>query len=339
MNPNDPLGGFYPEWVDSLKDEDMRPLIVKLGKTITDRAPIKLGIKKVTKYDPEYWAVATLVPTDELAQVCLNMGGIRKPKTFEEICKLNPEHTPERMTEILEELSYNGVFEWNFENERHEKQWVLPMFVPGSGEFSNMNADFLEKYPYMGRFFERMTRLPLEGLTHMVPPGGAGIGMHVIPVEKAIEFTNESVDIEHLSYWLKKYEGKIGVGPCSCRVSRAMMEEAKKVSDFGADVFGAEAIKTYLSKETAKKLLATIEGGKPLDPAISGEVAHAIKHWAMDRGATHYTHWFLPMTGSTAEKHDSFIVPAALPNIRSAMSSRLLYCISMMSDSPSDVVQ
>lgn len=86
-----------------------------------------------------------------------------------------------------------------------------------------------------------------------------------------------------------------------------MMEEAKKVSDFGADVFGTEAIKTYLSKDTAKKLLATIEGGQPLDPSIAGEVAHAIKHWAMDRGATHYTHWFLPMTGSTAEKHDSFL--------------------------------
>ena len=86
-----------------------------------------------------------------------------------------------------------------------------------------------------------------------------------------------------------------------------MMEEAKKVSDFGADVFGAEAIKTYLSKDTAKKLQATIQGGKPLDPSIAGEVAHAIKKWAMDRGATHYTHWFLPMTGSTAEKHDSFL--------------------------------
>ena len=86
-----------------------------------------------------------------------------------------------------------------------------------------------------------------------------------------------------------------------------MMEEAKKVSDFGADVFGAEAIKTYLSKDTAKKLQATIQDGKPLDPSIAGEVAHAIKKWAMDRGATHYTHWFLPMTGSTAEKHDSFL--------------------------------
>ncbi len=86
-----------------------------------------------------------------------------------------------------------------------------------------------------------------------------------------------------------------------------MTEETKKATDFGADVFGDEAIRTYLSKETAKKLQSTIREGKPLDPSIAGEVAHGIRHWAMDRGATHYTHWFLPMTGSTAEKHDSFL--------------------------------
>ena len=86
-----------------------------------------------------------------------------------------------------------------------------------------------------------------------------------------------------------------------------MTEETKKATDFGADVFGEEAIQTYLSKDTAKKLQATIKEGKPLDPSIAGEVAHGIRHWAMDRGATHYTHWFLPMTGSTAEKHDSFL--------------------------------
>ena len=86
-----------------------------------------------------------------------------------------------------------------------------------------------------------------------------------------------------------------------------MTEETKAATDFGADVFGDEAIRTYLSKETAKKLQATIREGKPLDPSIAGEVAHGIRHWAMDRGATHYTHWFLPMTGSTAEKHDSFL--------------------------------
>ena len=86
-----------------------------------------------------------------------------------------------------------------------------------------------------------------------------------------------------------------------------MTEETKAATDFGADVFGDEAIRTYLSKETAKKLQSTIQEGKPLDPSIAGEVAHGIRHWAMDRGATHYTHWFLPMTGSTAEKHDSFL--------------------------------
>jgi len=86
-----------------------------------------------------------------------------------------------------------------------------------------------------------------------------------------------------------------------------MTEETKAATDFGADVFGEEAIQTYLSKDTAKKLQATIREGKPLDPSIAGEVAHGIRHWAMDRGATHYTHWFLPMTGSTAEKHDSFL--------------------------------
>ena len=86
-----------------------------------------------------------------------------------------------------------------------------------------------------------------------------------------------------------------------------MTEETKAATHFGEDVFGEEAIRTYLSKDTAKKLQATIREGKPLDPSIAGEVAHGIRHWAMDRGATHYTHWFLPMTGASAEKHDSFL--------------------------------
>ena len=77
----------------------------------------------------------------------------------------------------------------------------------------------------MADFFERMSRLPLEKVTPMVPPGGAGIGMHVIPVEKAIEMENQSIDIEHISHWLKKYEGKYAASPCSCRLSRQTYEE------------------------------------------------------------------------------------------------------------------
>ncbi|WP_294207656.1 FAD-dependent oxidoreductase [Pseudobutyrivibrio sp.] len=220
----DRLGDFYPDWVNDLKDEDLRPEILKLGKVITDRAKIKLGLQKVTKYDPEYWAVANLAPTKEIAELALSMGGIRKPKTFSQLLAITglDEKT---LNERLEQASYTGLLEWNYENEAHEKQWVLPMFVPGSAEFSNMNQDFLKEHPEMGRFFERMSRLPLEGLTHMVPPGGAGIGMHVIPVEEAISMEQEAIGLEKISYWLDKYEGKYAKSPCSCRLSRKTYNE------------------------------------------------------------------------------------------------------------------
>ena len=76
---------------------------------------------------------------------------------------------------------------------------------------------------------------------------------------------------------------------------------------YGEDVFNREVMRSYLSKAVAAKLIDTIENGAPLDPAIAGDVAHAMKEWAIARGATSYTHWFLPLTGSTAEKHDSFL--------------------------------
>ena len=78
---------------------------------------------------------------------------------------------------------------------------------------------------------------------------------------------------------------------------------------YGEDVFNAEAMRAYLPKDVCKKLFATIDEGAPLDASIANEVAHAMKKWAMDRGATHFTHWFQPLTGSTAEKHDCFLEP------------------------------
>ena len=76
---------------------------------------------------------------------------------------------------------------------------------------------------------------------------------------------------------------------------------------YGEDVFNLEAMRKHLSKASFKKLKATIEQGTALDPAIAGDVAHAMKEWAISRGATSYTHWFQPLTGNTAEKHDSFL--------------------------------
>ena len=78
---------------------------------------------------------------------------------------------------------------------------------------------------------------------------------------------------------------------------------------YGSYVFGEEAQRQYLAKPIFKKLRRTIDGHEPFDPAIVDAVAHGVKEWAMAHGATHYTHWFVPMTGSTAEKHDSFLSP------------------------------
>jgi glutamine synthetase len=78
---------------------------------------------------------------------------------------------------------------------------------------------------------------------------------------------------------------------------------------YGSYVFGEEAQRQYLAKPIFRKLRRTIDGHEPFDPAIVDAVAHGVKEWAMAHGATHYTHWFVPMTGSTAEKHDSFLSP------------------------------
>ncbi|MBO7223663.1 MAG: glutamine synthetase III [Kiritimatiellae bacterium] len=78
---------------------------------------------------------------------------------------------------------------------------------------------------------------------------------------------------------------------------------------YAKDVFNEAAIRQYLSKGIAEQLIATINNGTPLDPTIAGDVAHAMKEWAIERGATHYTHWFQPLTSGTAEKHDSFLEP------------------------------
>jgi len=80
-------------------------------------------------------------------------------------------------------------------------------------------------------------------------------------------------------------------------------------SVFGANVFGPLAQRQRLPKDVYRRLQATIERGEPLDPALADQVASAMKDWALEKGATHFTHWFQPLTGSTAEKHDSFFGP------------------------------
>ena len=243
----------------------VREPILKLGKMITDRIPIKLGLEKLTADDPEYWGLAAMC-TDEMAEIALKMG-VRKPRTLKDMVKLTGKDEA-YLEDILQKMSVNGVVEYNWENPQHEKQYVLPMFVPGSAEFSNMNSDMLEKNPELGRFFERMSRLPLEKVTPMVPPGGAGIGMHVIPVEKAISMENNSVSIEHISHWLDKYNGRYAASPCSCRKSRKTFDEGCAddpadwciaVGDMADYVVETNKGGRYITKEEALEILQKAE--------------------------------------------------------------------------------
>ncbi|MEL7568860.1 MAG: glutamine synthetase III, partial [Dehalobacterium sp.] len=84
---------------------------------------------------------------------------------------------------------------------------------------------------------------------------------------------------------------------------------------FGEYVFSEAVMKERLSKATVKILKQTIESGEPLDSSIADEVASTMKAWALEHGATHFTHWFQPMTGITAEKHDAFISPTGDGNV------------------------
>ena len=254
----------YPEFTPD-PNEPFREPIAKLGKKITDRIPQKLGLKKITRNDPEYWGLAGVL-TDEEAELAVKLG-VRKPKTLAEIVKLSG--LEEKKCEaLLEEMSRKGLLEYNWENPKHEKQYVLPMYVPGCAEFFNMNANILDSNPEMGIFFEHMSRLPLEKITPFVPEGGAGIGMHVIPVEKAIEMENESVDLEHISHWLSKYEGKYAASPCSCRRSRLTHGEGCAddpegwciaVGDMADYVVETQKDGRYIDKEEALEILKAAE--------------------------------------------------------------------------------
>lgn len=265
----DKLAGYVPETMNN--DEPLREPIVKLAKMITDRMDILLGKEKMSKSSPEYWGLASIV-TDEMAEVALKMKK-RKPRTMADMKKLTGKDEA-YLEKILGEMSEIGLIEYNWENPQHEKQWILPMFVPGSGEFFNMSDWLLDEHPEVGRLFERMTRLPLEKITPAVPPGGGGIGMHVIPVEKAISMENNTASVEHISHWLEKYEGKYAAAPCSCRRSRRTFDEG--CADDPRDWCIAVG-------DMADYVVETHKGGR----YITKEEALAIFQQAEDNGFVH----------------------------------------------------
>ena len=261
--------------------------IAKLGKEITDRATVLLGKDKITPDAPEYLGINSALKftavkydekmADDILDIALTMKK-RVPLTIEQLAKKNPQFDRAYLEKAMQAISESGLVEFHWENldgknPNHEKRWVLDMFVPGSAEIMMINPEQADMFPETADFFERMAYLPLAGITEMVPPGGAGIGMHVIPVEKAIPAESKSLPIEHLSHWLKKYEGHIGVSVCSCRKQQRIRGEGS------GDVEGEGCIGVG---DVADYCRETNHGHD-----ITYEVAMEILQKAEDRGYVH----------------------------------------------------
>ena len=233
-------------------DANPNPKLLKFVTKVTDRIPAKM--KGVTTEDPEYWGLAPIFEDEmdaKTAEASLDLlldvvsqkaMKVREHRPYPLLVEWNHKkhytESDEEFDKLLDLLSYYGMLEYDYGDKytkdgpvpgttynREDREYWVPLFVPGSAEYTNMNTELMDRHPELAMFFERMTFLPLEHVTAMVPPGGAGIGMHVIPVEKAISMENQSIDIEHISYWLKKYEGHIGASICSCRYGRKKLDE------------------------------------------------------------------------------------------------------------------
>ena len=233
-------------------DPNPNPKLLKFARKVTDRIVNKM--KGLTTDDPEYWGLACIFEDEmdeKMREAALDLlldvvsskpMHVREHRPYPLLVQWNrKKHYVEsdaEFDELLDRLAYLGMLEYDYGDKytkegpvegttyrREDREYWVPLFVPGSAEYTNMNTELMDKHPELAMFFERMTFLPLEHVTAMVPPGGAGIGMHVIPVEKAISMENQTLDIEHISYWLKKYEGHIGASICSCRYGRKKLDE------------------------------------------------------------------------------------------------------------------
>ena len=200
----------------------MRPIIVKLARMLTDCMDAKTGLVRMDESRWEYKMLDALL-TDEQAELMLKMGR-RKPTTAAELAKKTGGEEA-KIQALLDELADIGLVEYNRHNADRHRQYVVPIFVVGSAENLVLNKKLLKKHPEIAEFFYQMAEEPLKLISHMVPPGGAGLGFHAIPVERAIPKESRALNIEQLSYWLDKYRDQLSISDCVCRTSMILRGE------------------------------------------------------------------------------------------------------------------
>ncbi len=214
VNPNIHVNEWdFPHEDYHCDDPEKKKLVKQLAVMITDSIPRKLpGGMKENHMD--FWILDRLLTKDEI-RFMLSFKKRRVGLTTAELAERN-HMTDEQAQAVIDHLLWIGILEQNRDNADHHIQYLVPKWVVGSGEYMVEHPTLADMHPEVATMFNLAPQEPLELAAPLIPPGGAGIGMHVIPVEKAIEAESQSVSVEHLSHWLNKYDTFCAM-VCACR--------------------------------------------------------------------------------------------------------------------------
>ncbi|RRF97071.1 MAG: FAD-dependent oxidoreductase [Lachnospiraceae bacterium] len=223
------------------KDPEKRELVKKLAVMITDNIPRKMP-GGMHENHMDFWILDRLLTKDEV-RFMLRFKKRRVGVTTKELAERN-HMTAEEAQKVIDHLLWIGIIEQNRVNPDHHIQYCIPKWVVGSGEYMVEHPTLMDEHPEVATMFNYAPQEPLELAAKLIPPGGAGIGMHVIPVEKAIDAESRSVSVEHLSHWLNKYD-KFCKMVCACR--KAQRQRGEGVGDIeGYTCIGVGDIAEFL---------------------------------------------------------------------------------------------
>ena len=202
-------------------DPEKQKLVMKLARMITDNIPRKLP-GGMHENHMDFWILDRMLTKEEV-KFMLSFKKRRVGRTTKELAAWN-NMSEEDAQAVINHLLWIGIIEQNRDNADQHIQYCIPKWVVGSGEYMVEHPTLPDDFPEVATMFNLAPQEPLEIAAKLVPPGGAGIGMHVIPVEKAIEAESQSVSVEHLSHWLQKYD-KFCTMVCACRKAQRIRGE------------------------------------------------------------------------------------------------------------------
>ena len=254
----------YPVKNHHCKDPEKRRLVKKLAVMITDNIPRKLP-GGMHENHMDFWILDRMLTKNEV-RFLLSFKKRRVGLTTKELAARN-RISEKRAQKYIDHLLWIGILEQNRDNEDHHIQYLIPKWVVGSGEYMVEHPTLADRDPAVATMFNLAPQEPLELAAKLVPPGGAGIGMHVIPVEKAIDTSSTSVSVEHLSHWIDKYDTFCSM-VCACRKAQRIRGEGVGdieghmcigVGDIAEFLVTSGKDAKYITKEEVKEILERAE--------------------------------------------------------------------------------